>query len=76
MKIEKVTIYPCLKKSLCHDDPYRVCKVRDELPLDVVVNHFINLVEIKSNFHESLDMGIEVVRIISKIENYGAISYD
>jgi len=68
MKIEKVRIYPCLKKSLSQDAAYRMCKVRDELPLDVVINHFMNMVEIKSNSHESLDIGIEVVRIISAIE--------
>ena len=68
MRIEKVTIYPSLNKSLSLDAAHYVCKVRVELPLDVVVNQFMNLVEIKSNFHESLEMGIEVVRIISAIE--------
>jgi len=70
MKIEKVKIYPLLNKSLRHDAEYRVCKVMEEPPLDVVVNHFMNLVEEKSNFHESLDAGIETVHIISKIEKF------
>lgn len=70
MKIEKVTIYPFLNKSLRHDAEYRVCKVKEEPPLDVVVNNFMNLVEEKSNFHESLNAGIEVVHIISKIEKF------
>jgi predicted dehydrogenase len=68
ISIDKVTIYPSLNKSLSLDAAHHVCKVSDELPLDVVVNQFMNLVEIKSNFHESLEMGIEVVRIISSIE--------
>lgn len=70
MKIDKVSIYPLLNKSLSHDTEYRVCKVKEEPPLDVVINHFVNLVEEKTKFHESLNVGIEVVHIISKIEKF------
>ena len=68
MKKEKVKIYPSQHKKKILDGEYQICKFISVPPLDVVINLFVDLVIKKSNFHKSLDMGVDVVRIISEIE--------
>lgn len=68
IKYAKVKIYPSQSKKILLDGEYQTCKFISAPPLDMVINCFIDLVIKKSNFHNSLDMGVEVVQIISKIE--------
>ena len=70
MKSEKVRIFACQYKKAILDGEHQICKVSSEPPLDVVINNFVDSVKNKSSSHKSLDMGVEVVRIISEIEKF------